>query len=118
VRRVPEGLGDALASSPDPAALPRREKAIVSEHIARAVVPSAPRPDAFAEDGAQDGPALWCQCGADADVTSFKEMIAKAKRMALRHGIAKGGQRIIIGAGVPFAPRIHQRRPRRPPDWR
>ena len=36
------------------------------------------------------------------DVSSFEEMIAKAKRMALRHGIAKGGQRIIITAGVPF----------------
>ncbi|HEY0627355.1 MAG TPA: pyruvate kinase [Allosphingosinicella sp.] len=36
------------------------------------------------------------------DVNSFEEMIAKAKRMALRHGIAKGGQRIIITAGVPF----------------
>jgi pyruvate kinase len=36
------------------------------------------------------------------DVSSFEEMIAKAKRMALRHGIAKGGDRIIITAGVPF----------------
>jgi pyruvate kinase len=36
------------------------------------------------------------------DITSFEEMIAKAKRMALRHGIAKGGDRIIIMAGVPF----------------
>jgi pyruvate kinase len=36
------------------------------------------------------------------DVASFEEMIAKAKRMALRHGIAKGGQRIVITAGVPF----------------
>lgn len=36
------------------------------------------------------------------DVTSFEEMIAKAKRMALRHSVAKGGQRIIITAGVPF----------------
>ena len=36
------------------------------------------------------------------DVASFEEMIAKAKRMALRHGIAKGGQRIIVTAGVPF----------------
>jgi pyruvate kinase len=36
------------------------------------------------------------------DVSSFEEMIAKAKRMALRHGIAKGGQRIVITAGVPF----------------
>ncbi len=36
------------------------------------------------------------------DVGSFEEMIAKAKRMALRHGLAKGGDRIIITAGVPF----------------
>lgn len=36
------------------------------------------------------------------DVGSFEEMIAKAKRMALRHSVAKGGQRIIITAGVPF----------------
>jgi pyruvate kinase len=36
------------------------------------------------------------------DVASFEEMIAKAKRMALRHGVAKGGDRIIIIAGVPF----------------
>ncbi|HEY1146842.1 MAG TPA: pyruvate kinase [Allosphingosinicella sp.] len=36
------------------------------------------------------------------DVDSFEEMIAKAKRMALRHGLAKAGDRIIITAGVPF----------------
>jgi len=36
------------------------------------------------------------------DVTSFEEMVAKAKRMALRHSVAKGGDRIIIMAGVPF----------------
>jgi pyruvate kinase len=36
------------------------------------------------------------------DVASFEEMIAKAKRMALRHGIAKAGQRIVVTAGVPF----------------
>jgi pyruvate kinase len=36
------------------------------------------------------------------DVTSFEEMIGKAKRMALRHAAAKGGQRIIVTAGVPF----------------
>jgi pyruvate kinase len=37
------------------------------------------------------------------DVHSFEEMVAKAKRMALRHSLAAGGQRIIITAGVPFA---------------
>jgi pyruvate kinase len=36
------------------------------------------------------------------DVANFEEMVAKAKRMALRHGIAKGGDRIVIIAGVPF----------------
>ena len=36
------------------------------------------------------------------DVSSFEEMVAKAKRMALRHRIAKGGDRIVIIAGVPF----------------
>jgi len=36
------------------------------------------------------------------DISNFEEMIAKAKRMALRHGVAKAGQRIIIIAGVPF----------------
>jgi pyruvate kinase len=36
------------------------------------------------------------------DVSSFEEMIAKAKRMALRHRIAKAGDRIVIIAGVPF----------------
>jgi pyruvate kinase len=36
------------------------------------------------------------------DVGSFEEMIAKAKRMALRHRIAAAGDRIVIIAGVPF----------------
>jgi pyruvate kinase len=36
------------------------------------------------------------------DIASFEEMIAKAKRMALRHGVAGPGQRIVIIAGVPF----------------
>ena len=36
------------------------------------------------------------------DIKSFEEMVAKSKRMALRHGVATGGQRIIITAGVPF----------------
>jgi pyruvate kinase len=37
------------------------------------------------------------------DVASFEEMVEKAKRMALRHQIAKGGDRVIIMAGIPFA---------------
>ena len=36
------------------------------------------------------------------DVASFEEMVAKSKRMALRHGVAKAGDRIILMAGVPF----------------
>ena len=36
------------------------------------------------------------------DVTSFEEMVEKGKRMALRHQIAKGGDRIVLMAGIPF----------------
>jgi pyruvate kinase len=36
------------------------------------------------------------------DISSFEEMVAKAKRMALRHKIAAARQRIVIIAGVPF----------------
>ncbi|QPQ54724.1 pyruvate kinase [Allosphingosinicella flava] len=36
------------------------------------------------------------------DVASFEEMVGKSKRMALRHSLAKGGERIILMAGVPF----------------
>ncbi|UUL81792.1 pyruvate kinase [Sphingomonas sp. S1-29] len=36
------------------------------------------------------------------DVASFEEMVAKAKRMALRNHIAKGGDRVVVCAGVPF----------------
>jgi pyruvate kinase len=36
------------------------------------------------------------------DVSSFEEMVGKAKRMALRQGIAKAGDRIVVMAGVPF----------------
>ncbi len=36
------------------------------------------------------------------DVSSFEDMVAKAKRMALRHRIAKAGDRVIVMAGVPF----------------
>jgi pyruvate kinase len=37
------------------------------------------------------------------DVSSFEEMVEKAKRMALRHQIAQGGDRVIVMAGIPFA---------------
>lgn len=36
------------------------------------------------------------------DIGSFEEMIAKAKRMALRHELAVGGDKIVVLAGVPF----------------
>lgn len=36
------------------------------------------------------------------DIDSFEEMIAKAKRMALRHNMGQAGSRLIVCAGVPF----------------
>lgn len=36
------------------------------------------------------------------DVSSFEEMVGKAKRMTLRHGVAGGGERVVVTAGVPF----------------
>jgi pyruvate kinase len=36
------------------------------------------------------------------DVSSFEEMVEKGKRMALRHKIAQGGDRIVLMAGIPF----------------
>jgi pyruvate kinase len=36
------------------------------------------------------------------DVKDFEGMIAKAKRMALRHKLGKAGSRLIVCAGVPF----------------
>ena len=36
------------------------------------------------------------------DIGSFEEMIAKGKRMALRHGFGTAGSRLIALAGVPF----------------
>jgi pyruvate kinase len=36
------------------------------------------------------------------DVGSFEEMVEKGKRMALRHRIAQGGERIVLMAGIPF----------------
>jgi pyruvate kinase len=35
-------------------------------------------------------------------VSSFEEMVEKGKRMALRHRMAKGGERIVLMAGIPF----------------
>lgn len=36
------------------------------------------------------------------DVNSFEDMVAKSKRMALRHHLAKASDRVIMMAGVPF----------------
>src|SRR5574338_141047 len=36
------------------------------------------------------------------DVASFEEMVEKGKRMALRHHLARGGERIVLMAGIPF----------------
>ena len=46
---------------------------------------------------------LWgCHAVHTRDVESFEEMVAKSKRTALRQGIAKAGDRVILMAGVPF----------------
>ncbi|WP_375291436.1 pyruvate kinase [Qipengyuania sp.] len=46
---------------------------------------------------------LWgAHAVATKDIGSFEEMIAKGKRMALRHGLGKGGDKLIALAGVPF----------------
>ena len=36
------------------------------------------------------------------DISNFEEMVAKSKRMALRHHIAGPGDRMVVMAGVPF----------------
>jgi pyruvate kinase len=36
------------------------------------------------------------------DIGSFEEMIAKGKRMALRHGFGQAGSKLVMLAGVPF----------------
>jgi pyruvate kinase len=36
------------------------------------------------------------------DIASFEEMVGKSRRMALRSGLASGGDRIVVVAGVPF----------------
>lgn len=36
------------------------------------------------------------------DIGDFEEMVAKSKRMALRHHIAAAGERLVVMAGVPF----------------
>ena len=36
------------------------------------------------------------------DIGDFEEMVAKSKRMAIRHHVAMGGDRLVVMAGVPF----------------
>ena len=46
---------------------------------------------------------LWgCYAVHTKDIGSFEEMIAKGKRMALRHGFGTAGDKLITLAGVPF----------------
>ncbi len=46
---------------------------------------------------------LWgCHAVPTKDIGSFEEMIAKGKRMALRHGFGTAGSKLIALAGVPF----------------
>ena len=46
---------------------------------------------------------LWgAHAVSTSDIGSFEEMIAKGKRMALRHGFGRAGARLIALAGVPF----------------
>lgn len=46
---------------------------------------------------------LWgAHAVATKDIGSFEEMIAKGKRMALRHGFGKAGDKQVVLAGVPF----------------
>jgi pyruvate kinase len=46
---------------------------------------------------------LWgAHAVATKDIGSFEEMIGKGKRMALRHGFADAGAKLIVLAGVPF----------------
>jgi pyruvate kinase len=46
---------------------------------------------------------LWgAHAVATKDIDSFEGMIAKGKRMALRHGFGTAGSRLAVMAGVPF----------------
>jgi len=52
---------------------------------------------------ARRGALLWgAHTVLTRDIGSFEEMIAKGKRMALRHGFGAAGSRLITLAGVPF----------------
>lgn len=58
--------------------------------------------DPVAQDGEAAGVAVGCYAVHTKDIGSFEEMIAKGKRMALRHGFGQAGSRLIALAGVPF----------------
>ncbi|WEK45720.1 MAG: pyruvate kinase [Candidatus Andeanibacterium colombiense] len=46
---------------------------------------------------------IWgCYAVATKDIGNFEEMVAKGKRMALRHGFGKAGSKLVMLAGVPF----------------
>ncbi|MCT2399255.1 pyruvate kinase [Novosphingobium mangrovi (ex Huang et al. 2023)] len=52
---------------------------------------------------ARRGALLWgAHTVLTKDIGSFEEMIAKGKRMALRHGFGAAGSRLVTLAGVPF----------------
>ena len=54
-------------------------------------------------DTARRAGLLWgVHAVATRDVASFEDMVAKSKRMVLRHKLASGGDRVIVMAGVPF----------------
>ena len=50
----------------------------------------------------QMGLTWGVHCVRTQDIASFEEMVGKAKRMALRHKIAKAGDQLIVMAGFPF----------------
>ena len=55
---------------------------------------------------ARRGALLWgAHTVLTRDIGSFEEMIAKGKRMALRHGFGAAGTKLVVLAGVPFGTR-------------
>ena len=71
-------------------------------HRARAAAGAAAGDERVAAYRAPHGPAVGRSRAAHQDVSSFEEMVEKAKRMAIRYQLAKGGDRVIIMAGIPF----------------
>ncbi|QVM84983.1 pyruvate kinase [Novosphingobium decolorationis] len=55
------------------------------------------------QETARRGALLWgAHTVMTRDIGSFEEMIAKGKRMALRHGFGAAGTKLVVLAGVPF----------------